>query len=229
MNSNRRTNRAFRRSKRLPPGQQKMVNLLTSIDQKQTMQERGIPPEVPDVPRLYLKPNKIYSIAKTVSKGTITSSTAADVLTSYTFSLADTADSSAYGVVWDSWRIAQVTIKIIPVVTNTSVGSSLFSALDYDDSNAVTVAGLLQYDTLMQTQAGQLHVRTLNPRIQVAVYAAGAAVPAMASRSQWCDVSSSNTFYYGVKVGLPAVPTGTTPLPIYGVYADILYQFTGTR
>jgi hypothetical protein len=226
MNSSSRNNRNNRRRlKRKDPMTQRVVQLLTSIDAKQTQQERGLPPRVPDVFPLQLKRNKIYTVSKTVSYALVVGSTAADVLLAYGFSLASSQDAASYAAIFDSWRIAQVTIRFMPGPI-TAGGSALTSVLDYDDLVTVPLANLYEYDNVMITQPGQIHIRTLNPRCQTAVFVGATPNPAMAPQKQWVDMSTTNVPYCSVKIALPQVAAAGQN---YSVTADIVFQFRNTR
>jgi len=231
-------NRRNRRGRRGDAQQQrsysdKTIALLKSIDSKQTLQENGVQPRVPDVTMLTLRRRKIYTVNKTVAYNQLVGSTTAETSTPYGFRLSDTLDSASYTTVFDNWRIAQVTLKFIPLIwgssitTNGSSGALLTTAIDYDDATALGTGSLIEYDTAMQTPPGQTHVRVLNPCVQTTAFVGATPVQTQAPRTLWIDCAQPSVVYYGLKAALGQLAASTSQ--VYNVSADIVFQFQNTR
>jgi len=188
------------------------------IEINKSQQLRAIP-EIPDVQRLRLKRNKIYTFEATVIKTNITSSTTVDVGVALTFALNDLFNVSEFTALFDQYRIAQVNVKFMiestPAYNN--VGA-IYSVLDYDDSSTLNLNQIVQYDTLMVCPMSGYFERTLNPRIATAAYSGAFTSFANMSSRTWIDVASPSVQYFGVKLTIPTTATASviiTPVCTY--------------
>jgi len=222
-------NRKARRAKKAQANSNKMEKSLRSIDRWQQVEAKGTLPNVPDVDLTLLKLQKVYSVWKSVDKGSLTASTTVAQNTTYTFTLSDVADYTGYALVFDQYRIAQVQLIFLPdsIGSNTTNVLPLTSVIDYDDNGVLTSLGqAYDYETALTTQVGQTHMRTLNPQAAVGMYGGSLFTQfGAASNNQWVDTASSTVQYYGVKVYWLASPASAA----YSVVARYLLQFRNSR
>jgi len=203
------------------PGERAILDELRVINETTTADIDSFAPTVRDVlkPRPKAKP---YTIRQSVLLTAITGSTTVEVDQEYSFSLQSISNATAFEQIFDQWRIRHVTIKFIPVDTKISSGTNApaYVVIDYDDTNATTVATLQQYDTLSVVPCGIAHERNLRPRCAPALYS-GAFTSFGSTSEQWVDTNSPGVAWYGVKVGVPLSPNP----PQWQVLAEITFQF----
>lgn len=175
-------------------------------------------PERPDVrPRAKPKRDRIYSITQNYNGPNIVSSTITESAGAIQFSLSSIANVSSYTTIFDKYRIKQVRVRFVPyqaegVITSGVTAGPLYTVLDYDDNNSVTVAQALSYDNLKMSPVGAYFERTLTPKVALAAYSGSVFTAfAQAGNSQWLDAASPGIPYYGLKYALPVglVATGT--------------------
>lgn len=206
----------------------KADTILADIRELQILQVGGSLPPVRDVQFMRTKRNKIYTVQKSVSYTSLSSSSSVDSTAAYTFSLSQIPESASFQGVFDAWRIVNVQLRFVPqsIGLNSTNISPLTTVLDYDDTIFLSQASALEYDTAMTTMTQKEHIRTLVPRKAVAEYSGtaftgyGQALPL-----QWTDTNSANTPYYGVKAVIPVSGAAQT----YTVIATIAFQFRNTR
>jgi len=221
--NNRRARRGARRSR--PQTGAQSLQALKSIVQMQEVQVRGTEPQVPDVPRLILKRNKVYTVSQATQLSVITTSTTVDTAIGYSFNLGNFPDYTSYTSVFDAYRLVQIVVEFIPRQSSIN-DPPLYSILDYDDSATPSALSVLQqYDTLKMTQAGQIHTRVLNPRIAIAAYSVSFSSFAQANSMVWIDSANVNVQYYGVKIYIQAGANVTT----YDVTVRSTMQFRNSR
>jgi len=203
-----------------------VVTVLKAIDQKQMSQTHGTEPNVPDVPRLYLKRNKVYTFERCQSIGAI-SYTTSDVSNAYSFTLGALPGSGEFTALFDSYRLIQVTLDFIPTGSTAAVPTPLYSVLDYDDAVGPTALNdLLQYDTLKVTSGGAFHSRTFTPRYATAAYSGVFTSFSQSKFNDWVDVASPSVLYFGCKIWMPS----TTAMGVaYAVTARVVLQCQNTR
>lgn len=186
----------------------------------------GSDPTVPDVPRILLKRDKVYTFERSVSVAVLNSPTSVNTYTSYSFTLKTIPNSSEFVALFDQYRISQVTLTFQPT-TLVATSSPFYSVLDYDDANAPTsLNDLLQYDSLLVTETGSYHVRTFNPRASLGAYSGTLNQYASASGGMWFDVASDEVQYFGVKTCWPAYTGSNGSL---NVLARYIVQFKFVR
>jgi len=207
----------------------KVLQTLKHIDDAQQTNIRGRVPAVPDIPRMRMKKDKVYTFHKSSVSSTLSPSTTLDLLGAFQFDLNTTSDSATFQALFDCWRIAQVSIEFVPLTTG-PYAAPLYTVIDYDDANTPSSIGsLLEYDTLEITQAGAYLTRTFAPRAAMGVYSSTLFTNfARTNANQWMDVASPTTKYYALKYGIPALASGTTTA-VYQTVINLVYQFKNTR
>jgi len=217
--------RNSRNSRFVASADTRLLNTMQNIEVMQSLQIRGTQPRVPDVREITLKRNKVHTFADMFQATQLTSSTTVDQSIAYAVALSSFNDAGSYAAVFDQYRIVQLTIEFIPRGTNVNA-SPLYSVIDYDDNTSLaSLNALNSYDSVMVTQAGQIHTRTLNPRIAVSAYSTTFNSFANLTANTWIDAASPNVTYYGLKVYLP---TGAT-VEVYDVNVRGILQFRSQR
>lgn len=130
-------------------------------------------------------------------------SNVANAYTAYNFSLGDVPNYTEFTALYDYYKINAVKVTLLPQMTqNVSLGDvnnawaskRLFSAIDYNDSSAVTtIDEIRQYQTCKFTPILKRHTRYFKPRINDSgsVFTPG---------RPWLLCSSPNTNYFGIKL-----------------------------
>lgn len=129
------------------------------------------------------------------------------------YSMALMNGGADYLAVFDSYRIKLVESVIRPMITVGSTGftvPSVYSVIDYDDSNPLTTAsGFREYSNCQITQYETVR-RTFVPCVNIAAYDTGGAATGFTSHfAPWCDAASVNVEHHGFKVGMDGFATGT--------------------
>lgn len=213
---NNRNSRRNRRNRSNQPENSSLVQTITSDNSKiidklhelvslETTQTRGIMPTVPDVPRLKISRNKIYTFERVYNLPAITSPASVDVSGVIGPSLSQFPGYTDLTSLFDQYRIIQIQIDFVPS-SSSGVYVPFYSAIDYDDYTVAAGLGdLLQYQTLMVTQSAAVHTRVFNPRIAAAAYG-GVVFTSYANLpgTTWIDVASPSVNYYGLKYYWPA-------------------------
>jgi len=221
--------RAYPRKKRAAPVVvSPTVPVLKDIRESLLQQQNSAEPLVHDaiIPRI--RPRKVFTFVGSYS-GTLTTSTSLEVDTQLNFPASNLGNSANFAAVFDQFRVIGVSVKFMPA--NVAGGGyppevPIYSAIDYDDSNATVLSALLQYDTLKIASSTNYWERSLVPRVAVALYSGSAFTGyGNASAMQWVDVNSINTPYYGLKLAT-AISPGTCTIPYM---VSLTIQFRNIR
>lgn len=191
-----------RRSRPAPNRLEKAIDdKLKKLVISNEMQQLRPAPEVLDVPRMRLKRGKIHSFEVTSALATISSNASIESSGAFVVSLSSLPNPSDFTTLFDQYRIIQCNIKFMPTNpgTNAATQNYIYTAIDYDDGNAIGSSVIAQYDTVQITPATQYFERTWNPRLAGAVYSGAFTSFANLSSRTWLDVASPNVQYYGLK------------------------------
>lgn len=146
-----------------------------------------------------------------------------------------------YTALFDSYRIRKVQLQMVynadsQSQTMTTGLPNLMMVNDYDDSQATTVASLLQYDSwkLVQMGSGANNSKywTVVPRTQVAVETTAGSVTSISGGSKnWIDCATPNAKYFGVKGLVDTQVTGgaLSNVGFVTFYVKVFVQFKNTR
>lgn len=197
---------------------------LKSIDRMQRDEVPGTLQSVPDVDPIVLDRNKVYSMWKSVTLPTVTTSTTLATAIGYIFRLSDSTDAANLGACFEQFRIAQVQISFIPqaIGSNSTNQPAISTCIDYDDANTpISLTSILDNDTAKSTMVGHVHTRVFSPQVIGTVYNGAFSAYANLPRSTWVDSVYTNTDFYGLKLymGQSAV------VQSYTVVARYLLQF----
>ncbi len=171
---------------------------------------------------------KIYS---TVNKGIITSSSAAEGLYAFSFSLDNCADYTSYTSVWDQYRIQEVDITLIPVTLQSAPSAGPAYALcyvapDYDDATSpANTTAMLSYSNLAVLGPSEKYSCKISPCVDIATTTSGAATitGSMSAKSPWLDCSSPAVTHYGLKAAI--TQSTSTNLSQWVVIARYIIDF----
>lgn len=197
-------------------------------DLKVDTQVRGSP-RVPDIPRIFAKTRKVYTINQTLSSGVISVGSTSPSSGAVYFTLSNVPLNSAFQALFDSYKVQQMTVRFVPLGSVPAGGgyNPLVSVIDYDDANALTsIQSAQAYDNAQETPLGQYCERTLVPRVALAAYSG--AFTSYATMRSWIDVASNAVQHYGVKYYIVAATTAIAA-PIYAIEIDVVISFLSVR
>jgi hypothetical protein len=189
------------------------TSVLKEMVRTQEIQQRGTLPAVPDIPRMMIKSDAVYTTQLSYLGAVLTQSTTLDIKQPYSFSFNSIANNTAWSNVFDEYRVIQISAEFVPNST-ASTSSPFYSVIDTDDANIPTnLATLLGYSSLQLTEGGQIHRRVFCPRIAVAAYTGGS-FTGFANQSPyvWIDTTLPTVVYYGLKTYWPLNAVGGATL-----------------
>jgi len=220
--SNRR--RQVKRVRRQPTRSEELLKRLVDINNSET---NKMVPVIPDVPRLRLGRNKIYTFNESYIGAQVASSATVETDGFIAVFLTQFGNGTAYTSLFDSYRIVQVSVMFQPCATPPSTGSQgpFYTAIDYDDSSTTALAALVRYDTVQSDSVGTYFERTYTPRIATAAYS-GAFTSFAQDSMQWLDAASNTIIHYGLKY---ALPNGTIATPLWNITVSAVIQCRNPR
>lgn len=198
-------------------------------DLKVDTQVRGSP-RVPDIPRMFIKTRRVYTMNQTYSIASINLVAATNGSGAVPLTLGSTPLSSALATVFDAYKIVQSTVRFIPLGALPLSGgfNPMLTVIDYDDANILGSATSAQaYDNCQETPMGQYIERTFTPRVAAAVYNGSTFTGFAQAKSMWVDCSNPSVPHYGLKY-FYAAPTTSYP-SLYTIEADIIISFISVR
>lgn len=203
---------------------EKLLKIMARKDQNDLMT-----PKVPDVPRLMLKRDKVYTFDRSYSFDLVASGTA-PTSQSYSFSLAGLPNSSDFTNLFDQYRIVQAEARFIPVYAPGEFPGSIYTAIDYDDAVDISTTEALQYQTLQITGLYQPFLRTLNPTAADIVYNGNVTVAyGQRSRNEWIDVASPSVPHYGLKVAITTITGAPSSITLGSIVLTVTLQCKNPR
>jgi len=188
-------------------------------------------PRVPDiVPITFSSRGKVHTFVRTTVPQSIAVSSMTTTTGAVFFSLAQVPNSAEFTGLFDQYLIRQVTVNFKPHVSGLTSASgvylpALYTVIDYDDTTLIPIAGMLQYETLVETQPGFSFSRTLTPRWASAAYD-GTVFTSYGNTTGWIDSASPNVQHYGLKY-YADIATGM--YTAYDYTVTYVLQFRSTR
>lgn len=168
----------------------------------------------------------------------VTSTSLADGLYSWKFTLQDLNDYTSYQAIYDQYRINWIKAFIYPVSQDKTPSNQLdwapmVSVIDYDDANTPTsYYQLLQYgSSMVHTTAPtqKIVVRKFRPCVQAGNYNSSA--PGLSSSgvnsSPWLDIAVPTIDHYGFKIAVKQ--STSTNVSSYYVMFQYCISFNQTR
>jgi hypothetical protein len=202
-----------------------LLKSLLEVNKRQTLRDE---PTVPDIPRLLLKRNKVYTFTDVIIGSPVTLSSTVPVNPTYAFSMSILPNANDYTNLFDQYRIIQVSAEFNPQSVTTIANSPpIYSVIDYDDSNTVTALQIAQYDSCMACPAGVFFERTFAPMPSIDAFN-GVITGGFASgpRGLWIDVASPGVSYFGLKL---FIDVGSANAILYNPTFHVTLQCRNTR
>jgi hypothetical protein len=188
-------------------------------------------PSVPDPRQMIIRSSKVYTMVRSVSRGSITVSSTLPTFGALAFALSDLPSASDFTSLFDQWKIQQVTVKFMPASLPSNSNAfhlpPLYTVVDYDDNVLPTsIATLQQYSSLQVIPSATVtHCRTLTPRLATSVFGNGV-LTNYANARLWCDSAYPSVAWYGLKYGLP--PTNSVDDFLYYIEAEYVISLRNT-
>jgi len=214
--------RGKKKMKNRSRSQNPMVPVLREIRENTLDSAHFMPPSRRDVQKLHIVRDRSYTVLHTHQSTGITTSTTIEVDYVYDFQLNLLNDYTSYQVVFDKYRVLQVTLDFVPRFEANSGLPALITAIDTTDANTLTYAKLLDYDTAQFNSPGAFFSRTWNPRAALAAFAGAFTSYAVAPSTLWYDTQSPGVQFYGLKAAIPVASVAQT---IFDVFAHVTIQF----
>jgi len=170
-------------------------------------------PSVPDVPRMVLNKDRVFTATFSYNGGNIVSTSAAPTNGALTFILSSVPGYTSWTTSFDSYRIVRAYAEFVPFGITASANATLgqiTTAIDYDDSLAMDQAALLQYDTAMLVESARYFERRLVPRAAKALYSGTAFTSYGQDTMAWIDCDSASVPHYGIKYSQGLSSTANT-------------------
>ncbi len=162
----------------------------------------SVPPT--QIPKNIRNSNHWFELSHKV--GTLSGSTTLDTFEAFTFQLNAIIDHTSYETIFDQYSIVSVILRFIPSVSqNATAGvdyGRLYTVIDYDDANTITLDQATSYQSLMVTSALLPQTRLIYPRVATAAYSG--AFTSYANQRAWIDCGSNAVIHYGIKAVLSA-------------------------
>jgi hypothetical protein len=221
--TNSRRDRSRKQGQNSAPQQIDLLKQLVSLqDQSRIRME----PDIPDVPRMRLAPQRCFTGAFSYTALNITGNSTTPTNGAITFALSNATDYTSWVNCFDSYRIAHVQVEFIPAsigLTGTSnMNGILYSAIDYDDATTLDSTGLLQYDTVQVVNSPQFFERRLVPRAAKAMYSGAVFNGYGQDTAPWIDTNSPAVQHYGVKYSQSITSSAVTT---YSVVVTMFVNF----
>jgi hypothetical protein len=193
-------------------------------------QQRQIPDKPDRRPMDIPRRPQVMTFTRSVLLGNI-SATNVETTGAYYFTLDSLPSYTDFTSLFDQYRIAQVTVRFIPVVapfgasTTAALLPDLHTVIDYDDAVApATVDVMRQYGTHSVAPNQVYFERVLTPRYAVASYSGTFTSYSLAPVFTWIDSNSPSVQYYGVKWGTTSVSVVSGSYVLYNVEATYVVQ-----
>lgn len=164
--------------------------------------------------------------------GVLTIDNISNTLTGYNFSLGDIPNPTEFTNLYDCYKINAVKITFLPQMTvsnslgsvnNPDASARFFSAIDYNDSGAVsTIDQIREYQSVKCTPILRKHSRYFKPKIMDAgsVYNPG---------SRWLTCGSTAPNYFGIKIAVEPMGSSTTLSMDYSIECIYYMSFKNVK
>lgn len=179
---------------------------------------------------------RISKITRTVVKDyNIPTSASAETDRAYAFALNDLPGYTEFTSLYDAYRIDRVECNIFVdtnaagLYPNQGSPSYYFTAVDYDDANAVTQNYIQQKDNCEIVPIRKpVHKVLLEPRIAMAAYGGAAFTSYVEAKAgQWVDSASPGVPHYGLKLCFP-IAAATGSIQTFSIFCRYFLSFKGT-
>lgn len=162
----------------------------------------------PSIPRSVGKPSEqIFSFKRKFEVAPITVASGAAISQVYSPSLGNIPSPTDFTNLFDMYKITGLTISLTPNTDMNSMGQpfinqrfNLFSVIDYNDLNTITVAQAEQYQNCKRTISTKTHSRYFVPRIALTQTDVSATSFVASYESPWISTSNTNVAHGFLKV-----------------------------
>ena len=211
----------------LPRIEQQQLDALTKILSLQKTQQQQSIESVPDVPKMVLKRDKVYTFSRVMTLADASVNPNFQVSNAFTVQLSQLAGGSEIAVLFEQYRIVQMTFHFTPTL---SLGSGavqhvpIYTWIDQDDDTVPSAPGY-QSQTLRVTPQGHYLERTLVPQIAQDGLSSTTTLTGYSSPSNatWIDCDSPNVKYYGLKYFIPQAAQQTESV-VFSIRATVIVQ-----
>jgi len=166
----------------------------------------------------------------------VTQTAGADNIGVIDFNLSATDGYTDMTALFDEFMIDHVVVKFMPMYNaqplaapGTTLNCVLSTVLDYDDATTPTHAQMRQYATYKETYAGEIHTRSIAPKINTILLNTGGALTAQGGRRGWVDCAYADVPHFGLKFCLSGGAAAQTLLQTYSVEVEYFLKFRITR
>lgn len=147
---------------------------------------------------------KTYYFKRTVTVP-VTAAAGSQTFAGYGFQLNYVPNYTEFTSLFDMYRINKVVYKFVSRTTSSALSANecgeLYSVVDYDDISApLTVAEMLERDTVKRSKITNTHTRILTPAVAAVAYRTGITNAYMPKWKQWIDAAYVDVPHFGLKV-----------------------------
>jgi len=180
-------------------------------------------PREPDVNTMHVSKRQTCVLTSVYDSVTVVTGSAAIQQYGLSFSLSQFGNAVGFTSVFDQYRCLQLQAVFLPLVpVQNGAGAIIYTVIDYDDANTITISQADAYASEMIVQAGTYFERTWTPHVADALYS-GSAFTAYGNRtSPWIDSGSSNVQHYGLKIIVTSVGS---VINLYQLKISAVWQF----
>jgi hypothetical protein len=137
------------------------------------------------------------------------------------FRLDQHPEHASFETLFDQYCIVAVratirTVESVAALANNQNQPRIYSVIDHDDANAITVAQAKEYSSCIEQRTTESVTRLLYPRMAVASYAG--AFTGFANQRSWIDCASNSVQHYGIKISAEVDARTGGP-------SELLYEF----
>jgi len=179
-------------------------------------------PRAKDVMPMRINRNQTCSLTSVYDSITVSSGAGAISQYALAFSLSQFGNAVGFTSVFDQYRCLQLQAVFLPITPlGSGNGAVIYTVIDYDDNNTITISQADAYASEMIVQAGSYFERTWTPHVPDALYSG--TFSAYGNRtSPWIDSASSNVLHYGLKI---VVSTTASAVSLYQLKISAVWQF----
>lgn len=172
--------------------------------------------------------SRIYAFKRRVTFAPITSNATLDSLIVYTPKLGDVPNYNEFVTLFDAFKITGVKLSFYPRTDQNPNNEAdipggcglIYHTVDYDDTIALDVEQIQQYQTCRTTKGDKPFNVFFRPRNRVPVYFTDQIDNSFGSSqgTPWIDAANPGTCYYGYKLAWTATPGATFAYDVTGTY-----------
>jgi hypothetical protein len=145
--------------------------------------------------------------ARSIYSQTANMSAVTETQLGYYFTLGLHPEHSSFETIFDQYCIPVVRLTLRTTETTTSLTSGLnmpriYSVIDHDDANTISVAAAKEYTSCMEQRTTESVTRMVYPRIAQSAYIG--AFTGYANTRSWLDCAADTVQHYGIKIAAEA-------------------------